>query len=103
MTLIERGADDWIGAETGPCLSRIGLRTGIAIATRRAVRIVRVRAEAGRRITSPDVVTLVESGTNDRVTPHAATVLTAVGLRAGVAIATHRAVQRIGIGTGSVR
>src|SRR5439155_6770834 len=92
VALIERGADDRVGAHAAPVLAGVGLRAGVAVAAGRAVGLVRRRrAHAGGGVAGSGVVALVRRA-DHRVRPDAAPVLASVGLRAGVAVVAGRAV-----------
>src|SRR2546428_505622 len=92
VALIERGADDRVGARAAPVLAAVGLRAGVAVVAGRAVGLVRRRrAHAGGGVAGAGVVALVRRA-DHRVRPDAAPVLAGVGLRAGVAVVAGRAV-----------
>src|SRR2546426_251495 len=46
VALVQRRADDWVGAGAGSCLAGVGLGTGVTVVAARAVRFVGVRADA---------------------------------------------------------
>ena len=62
MTLIGRWTRDRIGADAGSTLTGVGLRAGITVVTRSAVRLGRIRTDARAWIARPCVVTLVAGG-----------------------------------------
>src|SRR3989442_704023 len=95
VALIERGADDRVGAHAAPVLAGVGLRAGVAVVAGRAVGLVRRRrAHAGGGVAGAGVVALVRRA-DHRVRPDAAPVLASVGLRAGVAVVARRAVELV--------
>src|SRR5437870_11479783 len=92
VALIERGADDRVGAHADRGPAGVGLRAGVAVAAGRAVGLVRRRrAHAGGGVAGAGVVALVRRA-DHRARPDAAPVLASVGLRAGVAVVAGRAV-----------
>jgi hypothetical protein len=86
VTLVRSQADDGIAADTGPSLTGIRLRTQVAIVAGGPVRLRWIGANASRGIAGSRVVALVGGGADDRVTAHADSSLTRVGLGAGIAI-----------------
>src|SRR5439155_633028 len=91
VALIERGADDRVGAHAAPVLAAVGLRAGVAVVAGRAVGLVRRRrAHAGGGVAGAGVVALVRRA-DHRIRPDAAPVLASVGLRAGVGAVEDRA------------
>src|SRR6267143_2062697 len=63
VTLIARRARDWIGTSADSRLTRISLRTGVAIITHGAVLLRWIRARSALRIAGAGVVTLITRGT----------------------------------------
>src|SRR5207249_2408418 len=83
------------GARAG--LAGIGARAGVAVVARRAVRLCRVRAHAGRRVARPYAVALILGGAGDRIRAGARAGLAGIGARAGVAVVARRAVRLRGV------
>src|SRR5207247_1178085 len=83
--------------DAGSSHARVGPRTGVAVVARRAVRLRRIRADAGHGVAGAGAVALVECGADDRIASAARAVLTGVGPRTGVAVAARGAVRRVGI------
>src|SRR5207248_658893 len=79
-------------------LAGIGQRTGVAVVTRRAVRLSRVRAEARGRIAGACDVALIRGRTGDGVAARAGSRLTGIRLGTRVAIVTGRAVGLVRVG-----
>jgi len=82
VALVARGTRDRIAADAGAGLTRVGLGARVAVGARRAVRLGRIRAGAGRSVARPGVVALVARRARDRVAADASAGLAAVGLRA---------------------
>ena len=59
MTLIARGAGDWIRSDACTGLTSVILGAGVAVITRTAIRFLRIRTDPGRRIARPGIVTLI--------------------------------------------
>src|SRR5262249_52475784 len=73
--------------------ARIGLRAGIAVSAGAPVGLVRIGADAGRRIADPGVVTLIEDRAHDGIPAPADARAAGVGLRAGIAVIADGAVR----------
>ena len=81
-----------IGTDAGSRLTGVSPRTSITVITRRAVRLRRVRACAGRRIAGARVVTLIARCARHRITgTHSG--LTAVARSASITVITSSAVS----------
>ena len=93
MTLIARCTRDRIGASAGSRLTRIGLRTGVAIITHGAVLLRWIRARSALRIAGAGVMTLITRGTIYRIGSNARARLTGVGLGACIVVVTCRTVR----------
>ena len=90
-------AVDDLGAHADTGGARVGSGAGVAVAAGGAVRLVRVRAEAGRGRTDAGNVALVERDAADRVRADAGAAGAAIGLRAGVAVVAGRVVGQRGV------
>src|SRR6185503_7825789 len=93
VALIERTAHDRIAAGAAPALARVGLRARVAVVARRAVRLVRIAADPGRRIARARHVALIERAAGDRIRPLAGAPLAGVGLGARIAVVARGAVR----------
>src|SRR5205823_2508294 len=93
VTLVEHRADDQIAAPADARLARVGEGADVAVVAGRAFWLQRGRADAGRRVAGPRVVTLIGGGADDgrRADAHAG--MAGVRLRAGVAVVADRAVR----------
>src|SRR5437667_112477 len=98
VALVLGGAGDGVRAGAGAGLARIGVRAGVAVVARRAVRLCGVRAHAGRRVARPHAVALILGGAGDRIRAGARAGLAGIGARAGVAVVARRAVRLGGVG-----
>src|SRR5438094_460212 len=61
------GSGDGVRAGARAGLAGIGARAGVAVVARRAVRLCRVRAHAGRRVARPRAGTMIRGGAGDRI------------------------------------
>src|SRR5262249_38094481 len=103
VALIEGRADDGVRPDARAGLAGVALRAGIAITAGAPVRLVRVGAEAARRIADAGVVALIERGADDGVRPDARAGLAGVGLGTGIAIGARAAVGDVRIGADAAR
>jgi len=94
VALIERSADDGVGARTYADLTRVGLRTRIAVVAARPVRLIGIVANAGSWIARPGNVALIQSRARDRRTGYARSCLADIVLRTGIAVGARRGVVR---------
>src|SRR5262249_23642228 len=104
VALIQRRTDYRVGSRASAALTGVGLSAGVAVVTRRAIRLRRMRADAAGA--GSCAVTLVERRADDGGGPRAGAGLAGVGLCAGVAVVARSAVglRRIradAAGTGS--
>jgi len=97
MALIKRRTSNRVCPSTSTRLTRIRLRTSIAVIAARPIIRIGIAASAGRRITRPRNMALIERQTRDRIRPRATTRLAGVGLRTSIAISTYGTVWRVGI------
>src|SRR5438876_731087 len=93
VALVLGGAGDGVRAGAGAGLARVGPRARAVVVARRAVRLGRVRARAGRRVARADVVALVLGGAGDGIPVRAALPLSGVGPRARAVVVARRAVR----------
>src|SRR5439155_774350 len=93
VALILRGARDGVRAGAGAGLARVGVRARVAVVARRAVRLRRFGAHAGRRVAGADVVALVLPVAADGLRPGAGAGLARVGARAPAVVVARRAVR----------
>src|SRR5439155_325759 len=103
VALVLGGADDRVRAPAHSRLTGVGLRAGVPVVACGPVELRGVRAGAGRRVARPRVVALVLGGADDRGRARAHSRPTDVGLRAGVAVVTRRAIGLGGVRTGAGR
>src|SRR5439155_1084108 len=94
VTLVERRAGDGRGrAPAGPALAGLARGAGVVVVARGAVRLVRVRAHAGGRVTRARHVALVEGRAGEgRGRALSAPVLSRLGRGAGVVVVRRAAV-----------
>src|SRR5439155_518617 len=93
MALIGGGTSHRVAPRAAASLTGITLRAGVAVIAGTAVSLGRVGALASGRIAGARVVALIGGGTSHRIAARAATRLAGIGMRAGVAIVTGRAVS----------
>ncbi len=98
VALIERRADDRIGAIARAIGARIRLRTSIAVIACRAFRGLRIGAHARRRIARSGDVALIGRRADDRIGARARTGLAGIRLRTRVAVVACRSIRHECIG-----
>src|SRR5207249_8922550 len=96
-------ARDRATAYAGAALARVGQSAGVAVVARAPIGLGGVRTRAGGLAARPDVVTLVERGTDDGVPARAHAAPAGVGLRARVAVAADTPVGLGGVRAGARR
>jgi hypothetical protein len=97
VALIERHAHDGVGPGACPQLTGIGLGAGIAVIASAAIRLVRIRTNARRRIADADVMALVERRARNGIGARTRARLTRIGLRARIAVVANDAIGLVWI------
>jgi hypothetical protein len=99
MTLIERGAHNWIGSRASTVLANVRLGAAAAVIACRPVGLGWVRTRASGGIARASLMTLIERRARDWVCARAHTVQAGVGLGAAVSVIACRAVCSIRVRT----
>src|SRR5207249_332261 len=102
VALIEGCADDGVRAHADAGLAGVGLGAGVAVRAGRPVRLGRVRARAGRRLTSVGYVELIEGAAAEEFGARADARPARVGLGASITVVAGAAVRRGRVGAGAV-
>src|SRR5207245_9204393 len=102
-SLVRRRTRRRAPAHAGAPLAGVGPRAGVAVAARAPIGLGGIRTRAGGLAARPDVVTLVERGTDDGVPTRAHAAPAGVGLRARVAVAADTPVGLGGVRAGARR
>src|SRR5437870_5685224 len=97
VALIERGADDGLGAHAGAGPAGVGQRAGVAVVAGGAVGLGGIAAGARCGVAGAGGVALVGGGAGDGVGAYAGAGLAGVGQRAGIAV-----VARPSVGLGGI-
>src|SRR5207253_2813323 len=103
VALVGGRTHDGIRAQAGAGRTGVGLRAGVAVIAGRAVGLGGIAAGARRGVAGAGRLALVGGRAHDRVRAHVGAGLTGVGLRAGVAVVTGRAIGLGGIAARSRR
>ena len=95
MALVESRADDRGARVTAPRLTCVTRGARIAVAARRTIGLIRIAANARRRIARAGRMALIERRAHHRVATHTRAGLASVRLGAGIPIVARRAVRLI--------